>query len=322
MKRRAVLAFGAGLLPAATAAQQAGPLPPLIGVVRVNGKSVEQFEPAFRRDMTRLGWEDGRNVRFGFLWADGQTERLPDLAGELVARKADILVAFGKLGVEATQRATRQTPIVGMADDLVGEGLVASIARPGGNITGVSILGHELDVKRLELLHELAPRTRKVGVIVDPGMGGHDDNAALRKAAIGLGLEPVFVSAENRDQLARAFDGLSAEKVEAVNVLASPFLNAVRGLIIERMREMRLPVIYEWPETAEEGGLMGYGPRITLCYRHVAVLVDRLLHGAKPSDLPIERPTVFTLVVNAGTAHALGLPIPPVILLRADTVVD
>jgi putative tryptophan/tyrosine transport system substrate-binding protein len=317
MKRRLLLA--SALLPSIARAQ---PQPPLVGVMRVNARSTEQFEQPFRRDMARLRWEEGKSYRTQFLWADGDTSRLRAMASDLVKSGASIIVPFGNAAVAAAQAVTKEVPIVGMTDDLVGAGLVSSMARPGGTTTGVSIMGHELDVKRLEILHELAPEAHRIGVVYDEVNGVKGAITKLEKAAQNLGLALTVVRVEARDQIAQGLASLAAVRVEAVQVLASPFLHFHRATFVERMRQAKLPAIYEWPETVEEGGLSSYAPRISLCFRHVAVLVSKVLRGARPADLPIEQPTTFTLAINTGTAHAIGLHVPEGLLLRADVVVD
>jgi ABC-type uncharacterized transport system substrate-binding protein len=207
-----------------------------------------------------------------------------------------------------------------MTDDMVGSGLASSLARPGGNTTGVSILASELDVKRLEVLHEFVPQARRIAVLADPTT--ISTRAQLASAARDLDIEPVWFEARSPQELSRTLDALAAARVEAVNVLASPLLNLWRPQIIDRMRDARLPAIYQWPESAEDGGLLAYGPRNLLCYRHVVSLVDKVLRGAKPADLPIEQPTKFELAVNLKTAGAIGMMIPPTLLLRADEVIE
>jgi putative ABC transport system substrate-binding protein len=317
MKRRSFLA--AALLPAAASAQQP---PPLIGVLRVGGRADEQFEPVFRRDLARLGWEDGKSYRLQVLFADGDSSRLRAMAAELVKAGSKVLVTFGNRGAAAAQAATKEIPIVAMADDLVAWGLVASMARPGGNTTGVSILAHELDVKRLEVLHELVPQAKKIGVVNDDNFTIPGELEKLQAAAARIGLALTVVHVRTVPEIAPALAALAAAGVEAVQFMASPFLNGARGTFITAMAKMKLPALYEWPETVEEGGLVAYGPRISLCYRHVAVLVNKVLRGAKPADLPIEQPATFVLAINTGAARAIGLTLPEAMLLRADVVVD
>ena len=294
---------------------------PTVGVLRVNRRNVgEAFVDAFRRDMRELGWEDGRNVRFLVRWAELENERLPGLARELVAAPSDIIIAFGDAGIRAARQASPVIPIIGLADDMVASGFAASMARPGGPTTGVSLLTADLDAKRLELLHEFVPAARRVGVLGDPlivASRPHVEAAARR-----LGLDLVPVNAGSRDEIARALDALEAARVEAVNVLASPLLYNGRALILERLRRARLPAIYQFPEAAEEGGFLAYGPRLVQVYRQLAVLANKVLRGAHPADLPVEQPARFELVVNLAAAQALGVAIPPALLDRANKVIE
>jgi putative ABC transport system substrate-binding protein len=293
----------------------------MVGVLRPNRKDVtETFAEPFSRYMKAIGWEEGRNVRFLFAWMEARSERATALAGELIAQNVDLIIAFGDPAIRAAQHATQVTPIVGMTDDMVGSGLAASLARPGGNTTGVSILASELDVKRLEILHEFVAQARRIAVLADPSTISTRDQ--LMRAAGNLDVELVWFEAGNPDEVGRALDAIALAKVEAVNVSASPLLNAWRLQIIDRLRDARLPSIYQWPESAEDGGLLAYGPRNLLCYRYVVSLVDKVLRGAKPADLPIEQPSKFELVVNLKTASALRMTIPPMLLLRADEVVE
>jgi putative tryptophan/tyrosine transport system substrate-binding protein len=325
MRRREFIAAvgGAAVWPMAVRAQHAAV--PVVGVLRTNTREADQFAALFQREMRRLGWEEGRNIRFEYRWGDGQNEKLPVHARDLVARNVNVIVALGNVGVAAAQSATQTTLIVGMTGDMVAMGLAASIAHPGGNTTGVSILGTELDAKRFELLHEFIPLARRVAVLVDPTaahMRRAERLGEIERMARDYGIELVIVEVAAANEVGRALEAVRAAKVDGVNVLASPILNGVRALIIEQLREARLPAIYEWPETAEEGGLVGYGARISRCYRHVTVLVDKILRGANPADLPIEQPTLFTLAINAKTAEALGIAIPPALLLRVDEVIE
>jgi putative ABC transport system substrate-binding protein len=232
----------------------------------------------------------------------------------------NVIVTFGDPCIRAAQRATDTIPIVGMADDMVGSGLAANLARPGGNTTGVSILASELDTKRLEVLREFAPNVQRIAVLADTST--ISTRAQLESVARELGVQLVRFEAQRPDEIARALDAIASAQVGAVNVLASPLLYAARGVIIERMRAARLPAIYQWQETAAEGGLLGYGPRIQLCYRQVVSLIDKVLRGAKPADLAIEQPSKIGLSVNLKTASELGIPIPPAILVRADEVIE
>jgi putative tryptophan/tyrosine transport system substrate-binding protein len=321
LKRREFITLlgGAAAWPLAARAQPSRM--PFVGVLRPNPKDIiETFAEPFRRYMKAIGWEQGRNIRFLFVWAEGHSERAPALVGELIAQNVDLIITFGDPAIRAAQRATKAIPIVGMTDDMIGSGLAASLARPGGNTTGVSILASELDAKRLEILHEFVPQAGRIAVLADSTTVS--TRAQLTSAARDLNVELVRFDAGSPDELARALDAIAAAKVEAVNVLASPLLNVSRLQIIDRMRDARLPAIYQWAETAEDGGLLAYGPRNLLCYRHVVSLVDKVLRGAKPADLPIEQPSKFELAVNLKTASAIGMTISPTLLLRADEVIE
>ena len=269
--------------------------------------------------MSLRGWEVGRNLQLVVLRLEGHNERLATLVKELVARPVDVIVVFGDAQIRTAQQVSHDIPIVGMSEDLLGSGLVASMARPGSNTTGVSLLASELDVKRLEILHELVPRARRVGVLADPNTV--PTRPQLETAARNLGVELVVSTARSRDEIRPAIDSMVAARVEAVNVLASPILNQSRMPIMDRMRQARLPAIYQWPESAKEGGLLAYGPSLVASYRQVAGFVDRILKGAKPGDLPIQQPTKFELIINLKTAKALGITIPQSLLQRADDVI-
>jgi len=316
-----MIALGAGALAPIFAAAQSGKRRPVVGIVRVNPRDTnETFTEPFRRDMAALGWIEHDNVEFLFAWAGGRNAALGPLAADMVARNVDVIVTFGPAGSYAAQRATTAIPIVTMSDDLVGAGMVKSMARPGGNLTGVSILATELDSKRLEILHEAAPSVRRVGVLYDPGIVR--SMSAIKAAAPRLGIEIVLAAGQTEAEIAEAIRTLIRAKVGAVNVLASANLNAFRAFQIAAFARARLPAIYEWPETAELGGFLGYGPRNTVVYRHVAEFVNKILRGAKPSDLPVQQPTKFELVINIKTAKALGIKIPNSILVRADKVIE
>ena len=266
------------------------------------------------------GWEAGRNVQLVVRRLEGNNESLSALVNELVALRADVIVVFGDAQLRAAQQLSHDIPIVGMSEDLLGSRFVASMARPGSNTTGVSLLASELDVKRLEILHEFVPRARRVGVLADPTT--LSTRPQLEKAARNLGVELVVATAKDRDEIRLAIDSMVAARVEAVNVLASPILNQSRTPIMDRMRQTRLPAIYQWPETAKEGGFLAYGPSLVASYRQIADFVDRILKGAKPGDLPIQQPTKYELVINLKTAKALGITIPQSLLQRADYVIE
>jgi putative ABC transport system substrate-binding protein len=270
-------------------------------------------------ELRRVGFVEGQNLA-----ARGwelRVEQFPEVAAELVKAKVDVIISAGDPATRAAQRATATIPILAVSDDLVGSGLVPSLAHHGGNTTGVTIIASDLDAKRLEVLHDYVPQARRIAVLADPTTAS--TGAQITDAARNLGIEVVRFEARSRDEIGRALDAMTAAKVEALNVLGSPLLDLSRLQIIDRMRQARLPAIYQWPETAEDGGLLAYGPRFVGIFRDiVARQLVGLLHGTKPADLPIEQPTKFELVVNLKTAKALGLDVPLPLQLRADEVIE
>jgi putative tryptophan/tyrosine transport system substrate-binding protein len=324
MRRRDLFAAGGALLMPTAARAQPAQLPPLVGVVRVNMGATDRFPAGFRRDMAQLGWEEGRTVRYRFLFAEQDAARVPGLYQQLLAEKPALLVSSGNPGTRSAQQAAHGLPIVGITDDWVGGGLVASMARPGGNTTGVSTMGRELDEKRLEILLAAVPGARRLGVLFDPDQekSGEPSLPKVERAAAARGLAVAAAPLGVPDQLDPAFAALKASGVEAVCVLASPFLYALRGRLVDRLRAERWPAIHQWPDVVEQGGLLAYGPSFEEVYRHAAVLVSKVLRGVRPADLPIEQPTVFTLAVNPRAAREIGLQLPADMMQRADLVVD
>src|SRR5262249_39868908 len=226
-------------------------------------------------------------IRYIFLWADRRDDRFPALAADLVARPVDVIIAFGDPAIRAVQRATSTIPIVGLADDMVGSAFAASMARPGGNVTGVSILAGELDAKRLALLHELLPHARRVGVLADPTTVL--TFSQVEKAARDLGIEVVTRPAKNREEIGRALDSMIAARVGAVNVLASPVLNLHRGFIIDRLRQARLPAIYHWPEERP-----GWRARVLWATTCAGLSVDGAIRRQNPERGQARRPACRT----------------------------
>ena len=290
----------------------------MIGVLAPSPKVFATL--SLERDLAALGWQPERTLRLLFRLGAGSNDELPALAAELVAQKVDLIFAAGDQATIAAQRASTKIPIVAVCDDMVGSHLVASMARPGGNTTGISIFASELDVKRLQLLHELVPQAARVGILADPTT--ISTRPQLEAAAPALGIELITVLAANPDEIGAALDHLAAANVGAVNVLASPILDDARERIIERLNRAHLPAIYQWPESAELGGLAGYGPRLARVMRDAMQIVDKILRGAHPADIPVEQPTKFELVINLKTANSLGLAISPTLLARADAVIE
>jgi putative ABC transport system substrate-binding protein len=270
-----------------------------------------------RRDLIEvlreLGYVEGRNL---------DVERLPALAAELVQRRVDVVVALSPVAFRAAQEATKTIPIVILfaGSDPVELGLVSSLARPGGNVTGV-VLGSLLAGKRLELLKEAVPRATRIAMLVAGASSGQAQLQEAQRAAALLGVRLIVIEAKGRDY-ERAFATMRGERADALFVAASPILHADRGRIIELAARYRLPAIYQWAEHVEEGGLMAYGASQRWAIRRVATYVDRMFKGANPAELPVEQATVLTLALNLKTAKALGLTIPQSVLARADEVIQ
>jgi putative tryptophan/tyrosine transport system substrate-binding protein len=280
---------------------------------------------AFRDGLHELGYVEGKNLQLEVRWGEGKLERLPALAAELVQLKVDVIVAATSPSVVAAHQATRTIPIVmPLSPDPVGDGLVASLARPGGNITGLSQMSPELGEKRIQLLKEMFPKvSHAMAVLWNPdymGMRARFEQARVAAPAVGLTVRSVEV--RDTRELDAAFDVIIREHPEALLLLADPFTINQRSRIVEFAAEQRLPAIYESSDFVDVGGLISYGPNISELYRRAATYVDKILRGAKPADLPIEQPTKFELIINMRAAKALGIKFPDSILLRADRVIE
>jgi putative tryptophan/tyrosine transport system substrate-binding protein len=278
----------------------------------------------FWQTLHDLGYVEGQNLVIQYRYAAGREERLPDLAAELVRLPVDVIVADAAQATRAAQHATRTIPIVmrGTADP-VAQGLVASLARPGGNTTGVSFMRQELIGKQLELLKELVPHSTRIAVLGNPASPGYILlRPHLLVAAQALGLHLHVVELRSAEELDTTFAAMAQAGVGALVVLADPLLiNSLRRQIADLAVKSRLPTMTNWKYYADDGGLMSYGPHLRENDRLVAIYVDKILKGAKPADLPIEQPTKFELVINLKTAEALGLTIPPTLLFQADEVI-
>jgi putative ABC transport system substrate-binding protein len=276
---------------------------------------------SFRQALRQFGYVEGRSVVIELRYAEGGLGQLPELAAELVRLKVNVITAFGDLAPKIAQQATGTIPIVAICDDIVGAGLVASLSRPGGNITGFTLLAPELSEKRLELLQELVPGISRVAALWDPTTGKAQATIS-ESAAQSLNLKLQILEVRNRDGLAGAFREARDGQAEALAVFASPVLASLYREIIDLAAEYRLPAIYQWREHVEAGGLLSYGAVLASMWRQSGVIVTRVLKGEKPANLPVEQPAKFELVVNAKTALSLGLAIPPNILVRADEVIE
>jgi ABC-type uncharacterized transport system substrate-binding protein len=280
---------------------------------------------AFRQGLRDLGYVEGQNLVIEWRWAEGREERLPDLAAELVRLQVAVIVVGGITAIRAAQHATSTIPIVMAANyDPVGEGFIASLARPGGNITGLSWLGAELPGKRLELLKETLPQSTRIAVLGNPANAAHDSWLhSLSAAARALGLHLHVVELPRADELDSAFAAITSAGADALIVLSDPALiDGLYGRIVDLAAKSRLPAMYDWRAYVDAGGLMSYGPSMPDMQRRAASYVDKILKGAKPADLPIEQPTTFNLVINLKAAKAIGLTIPPTVLFQANEVLQ
>jgi putative tryptophan/tyrosine transport system substrate-binding protein len=306
--------------PFAVRAQQAGRTYRL-GVLHNQGPQAPQFPP-FYDELRRLGFVEGQNLIVDGRGYAVRTEQFSAVAAELVKAQVDAILAGGAAASRAAQAATRTIPIFTVTDDMVGQGLVASLARPGGNITGISILATELDGKRQEILMEMVPAARRMAVLADANTAAPQNMRALQEAARARGAELAIRLVEQPEQIVPQIEDASHAGAEALNVLASPIFYGRRLDIFERTAVLRLPAIYQSPEFAEEGGLIGYGPRITQMFRQLARQLANVLRGEKVGDMPVEQPTTFELAINLQSAKAIGFEVPPSLVLRADKVID
>ena len=298
-----------------------------LGFLSPNLGTNPHLNEAFRQGLRDLGYVEGRNVVIEYRSADGKPERFPALAAELVALKVDVIVAPSTIAALAAKQATRTLPIVfAAAGDPVRSGLVASLARPGGNVTGLSLLAPELVGKRLELLQQAIEGVGLVAALWQPGAYGEradkDTLKGAEVAARALGMRLQFVEARGPADLDRAFADMTKARAGALTVLPSGMFIGERRRLVDLAAKNRLPAMYQTRESVDAGGLMSYGPNLADLFRRAATYVDKILNGAKPADLAIEQPTKFELVINLKTAKALGLTIPQSLLLRADEVIQ
>jgi len=272
-------------------------------------------------ELRQLGWTEGETVNFERRFAERDPSRLPRLAAELANRQVDLIIAATPLTAAAAQQATQSIPIIGLSDDMQASGLVPSVARPGGNVSGVSMFSSELDPKRLALLSELIPQGHRIAALAESAAG--PSIPKVKKAAHDLGIEVALFEAGSDAKIGPALDSIIAAKVDGVNVLASAVFHNGRQPILVRMEAARLPAIYQWPEYASaEGALVGYGPRQALIGQLVAQQIDRVLRGTPIAELPVVQPTRFDLAINLQTARTLDITVTPALLARADEVID
>ena len=323
MRRALVVALASWLFAVAPGLAQDQAKLPLVGVLRVNTvDTVEPMATMFRNALAALGRIDDRNIRLETRLAEGHAERLPELARSLARENPAVMVAFGEAPIRAAQQATSIIPIIGVADDLVEAGLISSLAKPGGNTTGVSIFATELDAKRIEILKEFLPAMDRVGVLRDPATSAPARMEAIAKTAQKLGVELVIANANGPGDFAPAFGAFQAGAVSAVDVLSSPMLHGFRAEIVSLSLKSKLPVICQFREGAEAGCLASYGVRLVDLFSMAADLTHNVLKGAEPGATPARQPTKFELVINMKTAQALGLTVPHSIRVRADEVIE
>ena len=312
-----VLVFGV-----AAEAQQSGKIFRIGFLDNSTASGIAVLAEAFRQELSKLGWVEGKNITTEYRFAEGKSERLPELAADLVRRKVDLIVVVSRPTASAAKSATATIPIVMTnVGDPVGAGLIASLARPGGNVTGLSSLSPELITKRLEILKDAVPKLARVGLLRTAGTGQFQMKA-LRPAALALKLKLEEIETQpDAEGLESAFRAAKQKQVNAILTMATPFFFAERKRIVELAGKYRLPAIYFQKEFVDEGGLMYYGEDYADLYGRAAVYVDKILRGAKPADLPVQQATKFEFVINLKAAKQIGLTIPGRVLERANQVI-
>jgi putative ABC transport system substrate-binding protein len=326
IRRREFMALvgGAAAWPLAARAQQSEHRP-LVGLISPQTQATAAHNvDEFRKGLRDLGYVESRNLALELRFADGYPERLPKLAADMVALKPDVIVIGSSAGILAAHKATQTIPLVMLSlFDPIALGLIKSIARPGGNITGIWLAGDELPGKRLAMLKDLAPRARRIGAFLNP----EDANDAhefrvLPTAADALGLDLRIVKVRHASELESAFTSAGRMDVEALYISRSPLFSSNQGEIVATVARLRLPAIYGWREFTEAGGLASYGPSLSDNYRRSAGVVDKILKGASPADLPVEIPTRFELIINLRAAKEIGLTVSESFVLLADEVIE
>jgi putative ABC transport system substrate-binding protein len=326
MRRRkfiTLLGGAAAAWPVGVRAQQAPPMP-VVGFLHVGSvKAFGHVAAAFRQGLTEVDFVEGGNVSIEYRWAEGQADRLPALAADLMHRRVAVFICQSP-AVQAAKNADATIPIVFVAaDDPVKLGLVESMNRPGGNMTGVYLFTSGLEAKRLGLLLEVVPKAATIAVLIDPDYSTADAQLRdMQEAAVRMGVQLVVVRANSERDIETAFATFVQRRAEALLVGASPSFNNRRDRLVALAARYKLPTIYEWREFAAVGGLVSYGNKITESYRQTGVYAGRILKGAKPGDLPVVQPSKFELVFNLKTAKSLGLTVPPQLLAIADEVIE
>ena len=327
MRRREFIFSALGSLaawPLSAGAQQ--PAMRIVGYLNSTSSAASApLVAAFQAGLAETGYAEGRNVRIEFRWAEGQYDRLPELASDLVRRKVDVIATSGGDRSAVAAKSTTQTiPIISViGGDPVADGLVTNLARPGGNLTGVSFLTTELMPKRLNLLAELVPGAKLVALLLNPSSPNVESvTRSMQAAAQTTGVELHILKASRESEIDSAFDALAGLRIGALVVAADPFYNSRADQLIELTSRHAVPAIYEWRGIVAAGGLISYGPSLTDVYRQVGIYVGKILNGERTNDLPVLQPTKFELAVNLKTAKALGVTVPASLLVAADEVIE
>jgi ABC-type uncharacterized transport system substrate-binding protein len=326
MKRREFMTLVAGAAANAPFAARAQQPMPVVGFLHSASPSyLGQFVDALRKGLGESGFIEGQNLAIEYRWAEGHYDRLPALAMELVDRQVAVILAMGGTDpARAAKAATSAIPIVFIsAADPVKTGLVASLNRPGGNVTGVSLVAAALDEKKMGLLHDLVPTTSIIAGLVNPNYAGAKTQAGdFREAASHLGVTAIALTASTDDEIDAAFVGAAKQGAGAMLVSSDPFFNSRAGRFVEQAARHSMPVMYPQREYVSSGGLISYGPDFSDGYRNGGIYVGKILKGAKPAELPVMQPTKFDLVINLKTANTLGVTVPPTLLATADEVIE
>jgi putative tryptophan/tyrosine transport system substrate-binding protein len=297
---------------------------PVIGYLSVSSPGPSApFLAAFRQGLSDAGYVEGQNVSIEYRWAEGSYDRLPAMAADLVGRKVDLIATSGGAPALAAKSATSTIPIVFNVGDPVGEGMVASLGRPGGNLTGVSLLISEMMPKRLELMSELVPQARVIALLVNPGAPNVERTIRdMQEAARVKRVQLDILKAGSEGEIDAQFAALVQRRAGALVVSTDPFFTSRREQLVALALRHAMPAMYYWREFPLAGGLISYGPSLTDAHRQVGTYTGKILKGSKPADLPVQQSTTFELVINLKTAKALGLAVPPSLLARADEVIE
>jgi putative tryptophan/tyrosine transport system substrate-binding protein len=325
VKRREFVLLLGGAISAARVLRAQQRAMPVVGFLGVSSPGpTAPYVAAFEQGLSEAGWVEGKNVAIEFRWAEALYDRLPALAADLVGRKVDVIAAFGGIpAAVAAKSATSTIPIVFTVGDPVELGLIASLARPGGNLTGVSTMAPELISKRLELISELVPQAGVIALLVNPNNSNTERIIGdMQEAAHTKGVQLRVLKAGSESEIDAAFASLVELHAGALVVGGDPFFESRREQLVALAARHAVPAIYQWHEFAVAGDLISYGASLTALYRQVGIYAGKILNRAKPADLPVEQPTRFELVVNLNTAKALGLTVPPSILSRANEVIE